>query len=139
MAYCTADDVEARVPGGRLEPYLRNTEVDVRAQISAAQAEEIDPVLKSMGYDVPFTDGEVPDMVVGYTAWKVVELLCFRIPSLMQWHDMAERKVQRIEKQLRTKQMEPPDDRKSLTYLRQDVVVSGQAERRFTEDKLSRM
>jgi len=141
MAYCTEDDVRTRLPEGKLEAYLRGTEVDIRGQIAAAQA-EIDPMLKSMGYEVPFGAGDVPEFARALTAWKAVELLCFRIPALAEWHDRAERKAERILRQLRGGEAQPPEDVKPSTYRGQVAVVSApgeQAERRFTVEKLKRM
>jgi len=140
MAYCTADDVRTRLPEGKLEAYLRGAEVDIREQIAAAQA-EIDPMLKSMGYEVPFSAGEVPEFAKALCAWKSVELLCFRIPALAEWHDRAERKVERILRQLRAGEAQPPEDGKASSYRGQVVVVGDttNGDRRFTAEKLARM
>jgi len=138
MAYCTADDVRARIPEGRLEPYLRGTEVTVEDHIAAAQ-EEIDPLLEAMGYEVPFSDGNVPALVRALAAWKTVELLCFRIAGLREWHDAAERKVQGLLRQMRSGEARPPEDGKSSTYRQQMVVLSDGPKRRFTPEKLRRL
>jgi len=139
VAYCTEDDVTAKLPGGNMEPYLRGTEVDLRAQIAVAE-DEINPELKALGYRVPFADGDVPDGVRALCAWKAIELLCFRVPGLSQWYEAAERQVDKKLKMLRQREAElVEDDAKGTQYERQSAVVSGLQERRFTQDRLDRM
>lgn len=138
MSYCTEDDVRARIPEGQLDPYLRGTETSVSDHIAAAQ-DELDPLLEALGYDVPFADGEVPALVKALAAWKTVELLCFRIPGLTQWHDAAERKVRDLIRELRAGQARPPEDGKPATYRQQMVVLSGGDERRFTAERLKEL